>query len=66
MFSVKCRYKLNLVEFFLTLGNTLESIIHKILKTWFMLGWFNVINARGSLESTREAKELHAQPLAET
>ena len=31
-----------------------------------MLGWFNVIDARGSLESTREAKELHAQALAET
>ena len=31
-----------------------------------MLGRFNVINARGSLESTREAKELHGQALAET
>ena len=31
-----------------------------------MLGWFNVIDARGSLESAQEAKELHAQGLAKT
>ena len=31
-----------------------------------MLGWFNVIDARGSLESAQEAKEVHAQGLAKT
>ena len=29
-----------------------------------MLGWFNIMDARRSLESTQEGKELHPQGLA--
>ena len=31
-----------------------------------MLGWFNIMDARRSLESTREGKEMHPQGLAES
>ena len=55
---VKRRHKLNLVEFSLTLRKHLEGSIHKILKKCFMLGRFNGIDGRRSLESPREAKDL--------
>ena len=37
------------------------------IKNWFTLGWFNIIDTHAEvLESTREAKELHVQALAES